>query len=293
MNLLNLRLWWHISWITTVVCIALIVIIRPTWGIDFTGGSLLEIPGGVSEASTVEEVLRTDAHLSTTIQTTQANTLLIRTSPLSPDQLAQATKTLKDHKLLAGEIVRFESIGPTIGAELTRKAWWALSLALVLIIGYLAYTFRGAKTLIAPWKFGVAAIYALLHDLIFVTALFVILGKWKGVEIDTLFVTAQLAIFGYSVNDTIIIFDRLKSEWLRSRSTNLPQLMNKAVGDTLMRSLNTSLNILVVLLALMFFGGPTIYWFVLALTVGTIVGTYSSIFVATPCLYYLSRRQWK
>lgn len=287
---INYRLWFIISWLVILACAAIIVIIRPVWGIDFTGGSLLEIPGTADNIPAVQELLQTTLSLHATVQSTQAPSILIRTSPLSQEQVQQVTASLREAGLLTGDILRFELIGPTIGAELTRKAWMAIGLSLVLMIGYLAYTFRGAKGLIAPWKFGVAAIYALVHDLLFVTALFVLLGKWKGVEIDTLFVTAQLAIFGYSVNDTIIIFDRLRSEWLLTRSHNLTATMNKAIGDTLMRSLNTSLAILVVLLALLFFGGSTIQWFILAMTAGTIVGTYSSIFVAAPALAWLARR---
>lgn len=291
----NPRLWWHISWITIAVCLLLIITIKPTWGIDFTGGSLLEIPGSTDQAPAIEKVLGDELKGGVAVQTTQEKTLLIRTSTLSQDQLATVKQRLKDAKLLSGDILRFESVGPTIGAELRQKSWLALLLTLGLIIAYLAYTFRGARGLMASWKFGVAAIYALLHDLVFVTAVFVVLGKWKGVEIDTLFVTAQLAIFGYSVNDTIIIFDRLRSEWVATRGHDLRALISKAIADTLMRSLNTSLTILVVLLALLFFGGASIHWFIVAMTIGTVIGTYSSIFVAAPCLYYLSRgrKAWR
>lgn len=284
------KLWFTISWILILVYIAIIVIIRPVWGIDFTGGSLIEIPGLPEQVGAVQTVLHNDFQLTTTIQTTQEHTLLIRTSPISQNEANKIVTALREAKLLNGEILRFESIGPTIGSELQRKSWIAIVVSLGLIIIYLAYTFRGAKGLMSPWKFGLAAIYALIHDLLFVTALFVILGKWKGVEIDTLFVTAQLAIFGYSVNDTIIIFDRLKSQWIRTRSQDLTGVMNKAIRDTLTRSLNTSLTILVVLLALLFFGGSTIQWFIVALAAGTVVGTYSSIFVAPPFLSFLAKR---
>ncbi|MBI3255837.1 MAG: protein translocase subunit SecF [Candidatus Andersenbacteria bacterium] len=291
----NPRLWWHVSWVIIVVCLLVIVIIKPRWGIDFTGGSLLEIPGSPEQAAAVEVILRDEMKLTVTVQTTQEKTLLVRTNTLSQDEFVAVKQRLQGANLLPGEVLRFESIGPTIGAELRQKSWLALLLTLGLIIAYLAYTFRGARGLMASWKFGVAAIYALLHDLAFVTAVFVVLGKWKGIEIDTLFVTAQLAIFGYSTNDTIIIFDRLRSEWVATRGQDLRALLSKAIGDTLMRSLNTSLTILVVLLALLFFGGASIRWFILAMTIGTVVGTYSSIFVAAPCLYYLSRgkKTWR
>lgn len=291
----NPRLWWHVSWLTMVVSALIIITIKPLWGIDFTGGSLLEISGTSDKVPHIEEVFRNDLKLTASVQTTQEETLLIRTSTLSQEQFSALKSTLRDKQLLSGDVLRFESIGPTIGAELRQKSWLALLLTLGLIIAYLAYTFRGARGLMASWKFGVAAIYALLHDLLFVTAVFVLLGKWLGVEIDTLFVTAQLAIFGYSVNDTIIIFDRLRSEWVHTRGHDLRALLSKAIADTLMRSLNTSLTILIVLLALLFFGGTSIRWFILAMTIGTVIGTYSSIFVAAPCLYYLSRgrKTWR
>jgi len=196
---------------------------------------------------------------------------------------------LREAGLLSEEL-RFESIGPTIGAELRRKAIVALGVVLVALIAYLAYIFRETAGLVAAWKFGVAAIYALLHDLLFVTAVFVILGKVLGVTVDTLFVTALLAILGYSVNDTIVIFNRVKSDWLASRSGSLLETLDGAVRKSLTRSLNTSFTTLLVLGALLLFGGSTIRWFIVALAAGTIAGTYSSLFVAPPLLYYLAKR---
>src|SRR3989344_3727387 len=291
--MVNPKIWLHVSWITMVISIIIIVVVGPTWGIDFTGGSLLEVAGKPEDSGAVSSILQDNFQVTATVQTTQSGTFLIRTSSLTQEQVSSVTAELKEKKLITGEVLRFESVGPTIGAEIRQKSWLAIGLSLLLIIMYLAYTFRGARGLTSPWKFGLAAIYALLHDLLVVTALFVVLGKWKGVEIDTLFVTAQLAIFGYSVNDTIIIFDRLKSEWLTTRSADLTHLINKAIGDTLMRSLNTSLTILIVLLALLFFGGETIRWFIVALTAGTITGTYSSLYVAPPFLQYLAKRSWR
>lgn len=286
----NPKIWFPVSVATIVVSILIIVIIRPLWGIDFTGGSLLEIPGSQTQIPSVQETFNTTLHLPVTIQTTQNNSLLIRTSPLSHDQYQTILEKLRSNHILTGEPLRFESIGPTIGKELERKSWLAVSLVSLLMIMYLAYTFRGAKGLMAPWKFGVSAFYALVHDLLVITAFFVVLGKIKGVEIDTLFVTAQLAIFGYSVHDTIIIFDRLKTEWIATRSRDLLATMDRSIRLTMMRSINTSLTIFIVLLALLVFGGSTIFWFVVALMAGTVVGTYSSIFVASPLLYQLSKR---
>jgi preprotein translocase subunit SecF len=288
--IVNPKIWIRVSVATIVVCAALIIFIRPLWGIDFTGGSLLEISAGPSAIPAVQAAFTKTLHLPTTIQTTQSNSLIVRTAQLTQDQYQAIVTELKAEKIINADPLQFESIGPTIGKELQQKSWMAVSLVLLLMIAYLAYTFRGAKALMKPWKFGVAAIYALLHDLLVVTAVFVLLGKFKGVELDTLFVTAQLAIFGYSVHDTIIIFDRLKTEWIMTRSRDFAQTLDRAVRLTMMRSINTSLTILIVLVALLFFGGSSIHWFVVALTVGTIAGTYSSIFVASPLLYYLSKR---
>ena len=132
---------------------------------------------------------------------------------------------------------------------------------------------------------------ALTHDLLLVTVLFVVLGQTHGVVIDTLFVTAMLAILGYSVNDTIVLFNRLKEEWLSTRTDPLVDVMDRAAQNTVIRSLNTSLTTLLVLGTLLLLGGTTIRWFVLALAAGTIVGTYSSLFVALPVLHFLAKKQ--
>jgi preprotein translocase subunit SecF len=283
------RLWLYVSSGTMAACIVIMLLIKPVWGIDFTGGSLLEIPGTEAQIEPVKAVL-TDMHLPVSIQTGQAGSLLIRTSPLDQATHQKLLDTLKDKGILKDQPLRFESIGPTIGQELRQKAWISTLLVVSMIVLYLAYEFRGAKYLTASWKFGVATAYALIHDLLVVTAIFFILGKWLEVPIDTLFVTALLAILGYSVHDTIIIFNRLRYEWGRARGGDVVQIMDRATKLTLTRSLNTSLTILISLLALLFVGGESIHWFILALTIGTIVGTYSSIFVATPFLYFLSRR---
>ncbi len=283
-------IWLYISLLTIVTSALIMVITPPVWGIDFVGGSLLEIPGSPDRIDRVKTIFVNDLHLPVSVQSTPQNSLIIRTSALNPTQHQEVIKKLQEQQVLAGETLRFESIGPTIGKELRQKAWIATLLVVVIMIVYLAYEFRGVARFIAPWKFGVAAAYALVHDLIIITALFFLLGKYRDVPIDTLFVTAQLAVLGYSVNDTIIIFNRFKHEWMRSRGDNLINVMEKATKLTLTRSLNTSLTILLTLLALLFLGGESIRWFIVALVAGTIIGTYSSIFVATPFLYWLAKR---
>lgn len=284
------KIWLWISAAVVLLSLATIFVIKPNWGIDFTGGSLLEVTSDHPDSGAVGDELKNKFNLNATVQTTKSNTLLIRTEPLPPERHNEIIKDLEDKQLINAE-QSFESIGPTIGAELRRKAWIAIALAIVGMVGYLAYEFRQAAGLIRPWKFGVAAVLAMGHDLIFTTGVFMIFGKIWGAPIDTLFVTALLAILGYSVNDTIIIFNRLKSEWLLSRNRNLITIMDYAVQATLVRSLNTSITTLLVLFILLLFGGDSIRWFVAALTVGIAAGTYSSIFVAPPLLYLLAKQR--
>lgn len=284
------RRWLIISAATIIVSFIIIFTIKPLWGIDFVGGSLMEITADRTAIPHIRSVLQSQFNISATIQPTQDDSLIIRMGEINEEIHDQILTILQEENLLTGEELRFENIGPTIGQELRRKSLVAIGLVTIIMIVYLTYTFRAARGLTKPWIFGVAAAYALLHDLVLVTALFVIFGRIWGATIDTLFVTAQLAILGYSVNDTIIIFDRMKSEWLRKRQGNLLEVINDALRSTIGRSLNTSFTTLLVLFALLIFGGSTIRWFVVALICGIITGAYSSIFVAPPLLYYLNRR---
>ncbi|MEX2055097.1 MAG: protein translocase subunit SecF [Candidatus Andersenbacteria bacterium] len=283
------NLWLIVATITVVVSIAIIVLVKPLWGIDFIGGSLLEVQGDNLSTDIITSELAT-LNLGATIQTTDTGSFLIRTIPLNPTTHDKVTEALKA-KSPTFEELRYESIGPTIGEELRRKAWIAIIMSVVVMIAYLAYEFRHMGGLISPWKYGVAATVALVHDLVFVTAIFVILGRTHNVPIDTLFVTAMLAVFGYSANDTIVLFNRMKYEWLGTRTGSLITIMDRSAQAILIRSLNISIAILLTLIILLFFGGPTIYWFIVALTIGTIVGTYSTIFVAPPFLYLLSKKR--
>lgn len=283
---------WLIASVTTVVVsMAVIVIIQPVWGIDFVGGSLMELESPEDRLQEMRSYLQGEFDLSATIQSTPDGTVLVRTQALDQGLHEEVLQGLRDTGLLEGEEVRFESIGPTIGAELRRKAGIAVLVTVIVMIAYLAYTFRGASGLVSPWKFGVAAAWALVQDLLVVMAIFVIFGKLWDVPIDSLFVTAQLAILGYSVNDTIVLFNRMKSEWVATRSGNLLSVMDPSIRATLIRSINTSLTTLLVLITLLVFGGGTIRWFIVALALGTIAGTYSSIFVASPALYWLAKRR--
>lgn len=282
------KIWLGIVAATIVVASLITVALRPAFGIDFTGGSLIEIKTAAAPAD-IRTPLKEKLNLETQVQTTDSGSLIIRTSPLDPAAHDALLQTLRDANVLEEEL-RFESIGPTIGAELRRKAWIAVAITVVVMIVYLAYSFRQTAGLISSWKFGVAAAIALVHDLLVVTALFTLLKPF-GATIDTLFVTAILAILGYSINDTIVLFNRLQTEWLRTRASTLIEVIDRATKATVVRSLNTSITTLLVLLALLLFGGETIRWFIVALAAGTVAGTYSSLFVAPPILWALAKRK--
>ncbi len=186
---------------------------------------------------------------------------------------------------------RFDSVGPVVGKELTRNAFYQLILVSLGIVLYLAYAFRRVPRPVTSWRFGWSAIVALIHDLLVVLGVFSLLGHFKGVEIDSMFVTAMLTVLGFSVHDTIVVFDRIRENLKVYAGQSIEFVVNHSIAQTIVRSLNTSLTVLFVLLALLLFGGETIRWFVFALFIGVIVGTYSSIFIASPVLVLWQR--WK
>ncbi|MCC6643372.1 protein translocase subunit SecF [Candidatus Peregrinibacteria bacterium] len=194
---------------------------------------------------------------------------------------------LKDLRAKHGDLEekRFQSVGPTIGESLRNRAFIAIVFASIAIILYIAFAFRKVPASVGKWKFGVSAIIALLHDTVVLIGIYVVLGLTMGLEIDALFITAILTVMGFSVHDTIVVLDRLR-EKLRSpaKDKTFSELTNEAVNETLARSINTSLTAALALLALVLFGPESIKGFNLALLIGLIVGTYSSIFIASPIL---------
>lgn len=251
-------------------------------GIDFTGGALLEYE---FEKNVSKENLQTYG----IVTSSGYNTYIIRTKPLDNNELQNLKKELSQ-KYGEFNIRREENVGPTIGGELKQKAVVSTLLATVAIILYITYAFRKVPKPASPIRFGVAAIVALIHDVLVVIGVFAILGYFMGVEIDTLFVTAMLTIIGFSVHDTIVVFDRIRENLPKYLSHKFEYIADVSVSQTLARSLNTSLTVVFVLLALLLFGGESIRWFVVALLVGIISGTYSSIFNATAFLSFWEDR---
>jgi len=218
------------------------------------------------------------------VQKTGADTYLFRSKIIDSEQKNKIIQVGKG-KYDDLQEARFETVGPVIGAELTQKAILAVVFASAAIVLYIVYAFREVPKPYSPWKFGVTAVVALIHDVLVVMGIFSILGQLYGVEVDSLFVTALLTVIGFSVHDTIVVFDRVRENLRKTAGQiSFSEVVNESLIQTLARSLNTSITVLLVLFALILFGGESIRWFVVALFIGIFSGTYSSIFNAAPLL---------
>jgi len=260
------------------------------WGlnlsIDFTGGSetSLSYQQKVNQ-KTVDDIKKIYAQDKIEIVSlqTSSNQLTVRTKPMDDKQDAKVLKDLQKNNSQVKQD-QFETIGPVIGKEITVNAFNAIVIASLLIVLYIAWAFRGVRKPMSSWRFGICAIIALLHDALVVIGIFSILGHFFGVEVDSLFVTALLTVIGFSVHDTIVVFDRIRENLRRNITAAFPQVVNDSILQTLVRSLNTSLTAMLVLFTLLIFGGTSIRWFIVAMLIGIASGTYSSIFNASQLL---------
>ncbi len=259
--------------------------------IDFTGGTLWEVQFADSQKPETGSKIREsfeDAGLDAEVKSSGENQFLIKTSPLDSD-----SRDLLENRLESSvgefEEVRFETLGPRLGEELLRKALFAVLVAILVILLYIAYRFK-------HFAYGAVAILAMLHDSVVLLGVFSLLGHFFDIKVDTLFVTAVLTTLSFSAHDTIVVFDRIR-EILKKTNLDFESAVNQAVGETLVRSINNSLTIIFMLVALFVLGGETLKWFVFALLVGTVSGTYSSTFTAAPLLvvwFNLSKRgNWR
>ncbi|PIZ57124.1 protein translocase subunit SecF [bacterium (Candidatus Torokbacteria) CG_4_10_14_0_2_um_filter_35_8] len=280
------KIWFLLSGLLIITSIVSLYFWKLNWGIDFVGGSLLELEfaEGAPDTNEFREYLKAyEPGIGTpTILETEENRVILRMKETDKMWYDKLTKDLeKDYK---AKEYSFESIGPTIGNELRRRALWSIVGISICIIFFLSYAFRKVPHPLSSWQFGVTAVTALVHDVLIVVGLFSILGHFRGVEVDTLFATALLTTLGFSVHDTIVIFDRIRENLLEYSGEDFEEIANKSVNQALVRSLNTSFTTFLVLLALLLFGGTTIHYLALALICGVIIGTYSSDFIAVPLL---------
>ncbi len=282
-----------------VLCLFAIVVYGLPLGIDFTGGSILEVnyTDGRPELPVVEEKLHAINLGAYQLQPTGDSRFIIRTRTLSQTERLSVLDafSLAGTKNVVEE--RFNTIGPLIGDELRRKALFAIVVVLLGIVFFVAYAFRKVSKPVASWKYGMAALLSLAHDVLIPTGVFVLLGHLGIVKIDILFVTGILAVLGYSVHDTIVVFDRVRenlrlNEEFRKKE-RFEDTVGKSLAQTFGRSINTSFTIFIVLIALFFFGSESTKFFNLLLLIGVVAGTYSSVFLAAPFLVLLYERQEK
>ena len=279
---------WYFGLSLLVIIPGLIAIFL--WGlnlsIDFTGGSRLTLSFDKvvdnNRVQTVSKILKEKKVKVASIEKS-SKLIFIRTSPMDQNQnnnfkstLLSSFKDVKEQE--------FETIGPVVGQETAFNALKAVVIASILIILYITWSFRQVPKPASSFRFGVCAIIALIHDVLVVVGIFAILGHFFSVEIDSLFVTAILTIIGFSVHDTIVVFDRIRENLRKIGGSDFPKTVNDSILQTIDRSLNTSLTVVLVLTALLLFGGESVRWFVVALLIGVISGTYSSIFNASPLL---------
>jgi preprotein translocase subunit SecF len=279
------HLWYLISAIAIIPGLISLIISGLNLGIDFTGGTSWELEMTQRESVTTEEVraiLDENGFPDSVVQISEGNVVLIRMKELSEGSEEKAAiESAFSEQFGEFTELQLETVGPTVGAEIRNRAIIAVVLASVGVLLYIAYAFRRTQ---APLRYGTCAILAMLHDIFFVLGIFSILGWVAGVEIDALFVTAILTIMGFSVHDTIVVFDRIRENLEKHASPTFEETVNYSVGQTMVRSLNTSVTVVLTLLALYLFGGESTRWFVFALLVGVIAGTYSSIFNASQLL---------
>lgn len=287
------------KYIWIYVCISALVLIpgiyslvrfglRPS--VDFTGGTLLEMKFSKSlTAGTIEKVAKNEQFPVMTVQTIGGTSYGIRAGTATDEAIQAFQTALANETGETPELLKKDTVGPILGAELLFKSVVAALLAITAILLYVAYAFKNIR-------FGVSAVIALIHDVLVIFGSFSLFGHFFGIEVDTLFMTAFLTTMSFSVHDTIVIFDRIREYRKKDPRGNIRDLTDIALNETMGRSLINSFTIIFMLLALVLMGGESVKWFAVALLIGTVTGTYSSPFVATPLIIlwdYLEQKKKK
>ena len=282
------KIYFFFSGTLILASIACLVVFGLNLGIDFTGGSILELEyeGPRPSAESVKESLGTEAG-AVYVQSTEPNGLIIRMKDIDEKNHQSILQKLSQGYQV--EERRFESIGPVIGQELKQKTKILIAVALISIVLYIVFSFRKVQRPIRSWQCGIASLIALFHDVLIPVGVFSVLGKFYGLQLTIPVIAALLTVLGYSINDTVVVFDRIRENLIRNVGANFTETVNISLNQTLARCLNTSLTTLLVLLSIFFFGGATLKSFALVLIIGIVAGTYSSIFLATPFLTGFSK----
>lgn len=274
------------SGILTIVSIVVLSVWGLKFGIDFTGGTRMEVrfANTLPSSQEIENALKGLDLKSLTVQVKGSNSALVSYVSTSDEANQNVWKSISDKYPDAAQL-KVDYRDSSISSELKKKSLWAIFWAVAGIMAYIAWAFRKVSHPVVSWKYGVGAVIALIHDVLITAGVFSVLGRFAGVEVGVPFVAALLTILGFSVHDTIVVYDRTRENLLRSSSKEkFPDTVNRSLNETLVRSINTSLTVIITLLAVYIFGGESIKHFALALLVGVTFGTYSSIFVASALL---------
>ncbi len=286
----NRKIFYIISIVITLVSVVAIFTFGLKPGIDFTGGSVLEVsfPNEKPAQEEIEAAVKELNIGSYVVRSTGENGYLIKTSSINDETKTQLENIFSKNGEIEFNEEKFITVGPSLGKEMATKSFVAVFLVLLGMILYVAFVFRAVSKPVSSWKYGFVTIIALLHDVLILVGFFAVFGRITGIEIDTLFIVAVLVVLGYSVNDTIVVLDRvrekLKNTKEEQRNANFPELVGKSLVETIARSLNTTFSTLLALIALYIFGGESTKTFALALIVGIAWGAYSSIFIASQLL---------
>ncbi|HTK04920.1 MAG TPA: protein translocase subunit SecF [Candidatus Eisenbacteria bacterium] len=285
------NVWFMVSSALVIASIAILVMYPLRFGIDFTGGSLMEVefkgdrPAPAEVGAAVSELGLGES----VAQTVGDKEMLLRLKTLDEPTHQKVVKAL-DEKF--GGVIehRFESVGPTVGDELRKKAAWSITLVLIGIALYVSYAFRKVSRPVASWKYGIVTlIIGIMHDVLLPVAAFALLGHFTLAEANSSFVAAILTVLGFSVHDTIVVFDRIRENLLRTGGA-FEEIVERSVNETLSRSINTSLTATLPLIAIYIWGGESLKYFAFTLIIGLIAGTYSSIFLASPLLVVMQKK---
>jgi len=294
MNLIGKRyLYFGISLLIIVPGMLALILWGLPLAIDFTGGSVLDVQfnsGTAPQDAQVIALYSEFGYTDTQVQSSGTNQLIIHTKDMPDEVKAQIVSAMEKRFNSTIMIMQFDSVGPVIGQEVTGRAASAVGLAALGILIYITFAFRGVPH---AFRYGTAAIIAMLHDVLVVVGMEALLGHFVGWEADSLFLTALLTVIGFSVHDTIVVFDRIRENQTIYRKVSYEKIVNHSMIQTLGRSINTQLTVMLCLLALALFGGVTIRHFVVILLIGVLSGTYSSIFNASPILVVWENKEWK
>ncbi len=293
MNILGKRYWYlALSLLIIIPGMILIAVDGLPLSIDFTGGSILEVrfAGKTPAPAEVDALYESIGVKDAQVQTTGTGTVQIRSSFLDETASAEVQSALAE-KFGELTVEKFDSVGPSIGEQVTQRAALAVAIAALAVVIYITYTFRGLEH---AFRYGVIAIIAMIHDVAIVMSVTAIGGRFWGWQVDALFLTALLTVIGFSVQDKIVVFDRIRENSSIYRRLSFETLANHSIIQTLQRSINTQLmTVEFMLLALALFGGITLREFAVILLIGLFSGTYSSIFVAAPLLVVWQNQEWK